>query len=760
MTSSPSAKTVVRPLNNKTPQAKRQPNPRSRRFSVRGVLLWVLLLLSAGLFLALAALPVGRVASVAISVAVVVAAFVLGRFAQKFWHARTLTVLLLAFVTFRYFFWRLTGTMPPVDDLVNFIPGVTLFAAEALSFVLFLTSLFVIIDPLSREPSEPTGDPAFWPTVDVYIPSYNEDAELLETTLAAAVSIDYPKDKLRVYLLDDGGTDQKTTQANPEAAASARERRTTLTALCERLHVTYMTRARNEHAKAGNINHAFTQTDGDLVLILDADHVPTVGILQATVGFFQKDSGLFLVQTPHFFVNPDPVEYNLGTFERMPSENEMFYYSIQPGLDRWNGAFFCGSAAVLRRAALEEVGGFAGETITEDCETALELHSRGWRSVYLPRPLIAGLQPETFDSFIVQRSRWTQGMIQLFLLKNPLFKRGLTVPQRLCYLSTMLYWFFWFWRPIFLLSPLCYSLFGLEIYRINLPDFACFVIPHVFAAAFLSQFLHGRMRWPLFSELYEYLQSFHVSRAALATIIRPRNPVFKVTAKGQSVDEDGFSPLATPFIVVTFLLALGLGACAWRYAIFPEHRAAILPVAVWTLLSFVLALGGLAVVYERKRVRRQERFTMERPAVLAFADGTTIDVTVADVSAGGVGMDVEGRWRDRLSQTENPVLTITATETESATTTGVRIHRLEMRGGTLSVGAGFAPRDRQDIVEMARFVFGNSVGWDDFLDRKRVRAPTFFGGLLFFVTQVLPRLGHVLLALPGAVFRILTFRAP
>lgn len=760
MTPLPGAQSVVRSLNNKAQQAKRQPNPRARRFTVRAFLLWVLLLLSAGLFLALAALPVGRVASAAISIGVVAAAFVLGRFAQKFWHARTLTVLLLAFVTFRYFFWRLTGTMPPMDDPLNFIPGVVLFAAEALSFVLFLTSLFIIIDPLSREPSPPTGDPAFWPTVDVYIPSYNEDADLLETTLAAAVSIDYPKDKLRVYLLDDGGTDQKLNQDNPDAAAAARERRATLMALCERLHVTYMTRPRNEHAKAGNINHAFTQTSGDLVLILDADHVPTVGILQATVGFFQQDSGLFLVQTPHFFVNPDPVEYNLGTFERMPSENEMFYYSIQPGLDRWNGSFFCGSAAILRRAALEEVGGFAGETITEDCETALELHSRGWRSVYLPRPLIAGLQPETFDSFIVQRSRWTQGMIQLFLLKNPLFKRGLTMAQRLCYLSTMLYWFFWFWRPIFLLSPLCYALFGMEIYRINLPDFACFVIPHVFAAAFLSQFLHGRMRWPLFSELYEYLQSFHVSRAALATLIRPRNPVFKVTAKGQSVDEDGFSPLATPFIVVTFLLGLGLAMCAWRYAIFPEHRAAIVPVTVWNLLSFILALGGLAVVYERKRVRRQERFTVERPAVLAFADGTSLDVTVADVSAGGVGLEVESRWRERLSLPENPVLTITATETEAATTTGVRIHRLEMRGGELSVGAGFAPRDRQDIVEMARFVFGNSVGWDDFLDRKRVAAPTFFGGLLFFVTRVLPRLGHVLMALPGAVIRILTFRAP
>ncbi len=742
--------------------------PKQRHgFSLRRLFLWIVLLVSTITFLALAALPVGREVSAAISISVVVVAFVLARLAQRSWHARTVTVLLLAFVSFRYFFWRVTGTLPPVDELVDFIPGITLFVAEAMSFVLFLTSLFVIIDPLKREPCPPAGDPESWPSVDVFIPSYNEDPELLETTLAAAVCIDYPRDRLRVYLLDDGGTDAKVAQPNADAAAAARERRRVLTALCERLGVTYMTRPRNEHAKAGNLNHAFHRTRGDLVLILDADHVPTVDFLRCTVGFFQQDPRLFLVQTPHFFVNPDPVEYNLGTFERMPSENEMFYYSIQPGLDRWNGSFFCGSAALLSRRALEEVGGIAGETVTEDCETALELHSRGWRSVYLPRPLIAGLQPETFDSFIAQRSRWTQGMIQLFLLKNPLLKRGLTVAQRLCYLSTMLYWFFWFWRPVFLLAPLGYALFGLEIYRVNLADFACFVVPHVVAAAYLAQLLHGRMRWPLFSELYEYLQSFHVSRAAIATILRPRNPVFKVTAKGQSVDRDGFSALAGPFIVTTLLLAVGLGLCAYRYALFPEHRMAIVPVAVWNLLSLVLALGGLAVVYERKRVRRQERFGVERPATLALADGTVIDATLTDVSAGGVGLRVLARHADRLDparleRAETPVLSIHPEEGreggEAAVHTGVKILRVEKRGADLVVGAGFAPRSRQDTTGIARFVFGDSGEWDGWLGAKRGGAPTFLGGFLFFATRVLPRLGHVLVALPGALGRMLTFR--
>lgn len=188
------------------------------------------------------------------------------------------------------------------------------------------------------------------------------------------------------------------------------ERRATLTQLCAELGVNYLTRPRNEFAKAGNLNHGLAHSDGELIVVFDADHAPARSFLRETVGYFHQDPRLFLVQTPHFFINPDPVERSLGTWRRMPSENEMFYGVIQRGLDRWGGAFFCGSAAVLRREALMETDGFAHSSITEDCETALSLHARGWHSVYVDTPLIAGLQPETFASFIGQRSRWAQGM--------------------------------------------------------------------------------------------------------------------------------------------------------------------------------------------------------------------------------------------------------------------------------------------------------------------------------------------------------------
>ena len=344
-------------------------------------------------------------------------------------------------IVMRYVYWRTTSTLPPVNQLENFIPGFLLYLAEMYSVMMLALSLFVVALPLAPRPSRANSNDRL-PSVDVFIPTYNEDPELLANTMAAAKGMDYPADRLHVWLLDDGGTVQKRNADKIGDANNAERRYAQLQKLSAEMGVTYLTRDRNEHAKAGNLNNGLAQSTGELVAVFDADHAPARDFLKETVGYFDEDPKLFLVQTPHFFLNPDPVERNLRTFENMPSENEMFYGIIQRGLDKWNAAFFCGSAAVLRRAALLETQGFSGVSITEDCETAIELHARGWHSVYVDKPLIAGLQPATFASFIGQRSRWAQGMMQILRFRFPLFKRGLSIPQRLCYMSSTLFWLF------------------------------------------------------------------------------------------------------------------------------------------------------------------------------------------------------------------------------------------------------------------------------------------------------------------------------
>ena len=167
-----------------------------------------------------------------------------------------------------------------------------------------------------------------------------------------------------------------------------------------------------------------------------------------------------MLQTPHHFFSPDPFERNLGTFRKVPNEGELFYGLVQDGNDLWNATFFCGSCALLRRSMVEEIGGIAVETVTEDAHTALKLHRLGYTTAYLAIPQAAGLATESLSGHIGQRIRWARGMTQIFRIDNPLLGRGLKIGQRLCYLNAMMHFFYGIPRLVFLTAPLSYLFFG------------------------------------------------------------------------------------------------------------------------------------------------------------------------------------------------------------------------------------------------------------------------------------------------------------
>ena len=586
------------------------------------------------LFLALACEPVGIQAQFVLGVGTIFA-MALIRLLRLDGAWRKVFLALGTGIVLRYLFWRTTSTLPPVGDTLSFACGLTLYLAELYSIAMLFISLFVIADPLDR-PAAPRLAEADLPTVNVFVPSYNEDADLLAVTLAAATALHYPADRFSVHLLDDGGTDAKCNQDNGVAAGAARRRRAELMQLSADLGVTYHTRAKNLHAKAGNMNSALADTDGELVVVFDADHVPMPDFLQETVGHFRRDPRLFLCQTPHFFSNPDPIEKNLATFDLMPSENEMFYGVIQRGLDKWNAAFFCGSAAVLRRAALEEVGGFSGLSITEDCETALDLHSRGWNSLYVDRPMISGLQPETFASFIGQRSRWCRGMFQIFLLKNPMLKSGLSLAQRVCYLSNMSYWFFPLFRLPFLVAPFLYIWFSLQIYIANVHEFVSYTMIYMTVNIMMQNTMYGKVRWPFVSELYEFMQSIYLSRGLVSVVMNPRKPTFNVTDKGQTLEKDFLSELALPYFVIYGLILASQIYAGYRFYTEPDGSDLLLVVSLWNFLNLLLAGAGLGVVSERRAVRKP----LGRSAELAI--GTTIvPVKVDAITVQGCTLSAE-----------------------------------------------------------------------------------------------------------------------
>lgn len=585
--------------------------------------------------MALASLPLGVEAQLATTL-VILAMMTVIRLTRLFGPLRSIYIGLGAFIVLRYLFWRYTSTLPQTNNLVDFTAGMLLVAAETYCVVMLFLSLFTVLDPIHRSAPR-LIEPATAPAVDVFVPSYNEAVEILAPTLAAAKALEYPSDRLRVFLLDDGGTDEKIGSDDPVTAGKAQARRRSLQALCAELAVTYVTRPNNSHAKAGNLNSGLEQSDGSLVVVFDADHAPAREFLAETVGYFD-DPKLFLVQTPHFFLNPDPIERNLAAIG-MPAENEMFYGLIQKGLDRWNATFFCGSAAVLRREALEQVGGFHGSSITEDAETALELHSLGWKSLYVDKPMVAGLQPETFESFIGQRSRWCRGMIQILLLKSPLFKSGLTWAQRLSYCSSSLFWLFPLSRMVFMFAPMCYIFFNMKIYIANQQEFVAYTLTYMVAALMMQSYIFGSFRWPWASDVYEYVQSVQLFRAAISVFIAPRRPKFNVTDKGLSLAEPRLSSLASPYFAIFGLVSLSMAMAVYRYLHEPNSRELLIVVGIWTALNMALSGVALGAVSERRERRSTPRVGCHHGATLAVGS-ETVPVTIRDMSCGGLRVEL------------------------------------------------------------------------------------------------------------------------
>lgn len=687
------------------------------------IILWAC---AAAFALLVIALPIS-VQSQLIAVLLVLAVMVVIKTLNLSSGWRLVALALGTAIVLRYVYWRTTGTLPPVNQLQNFIPGFLLYLAEMYSVFMLFVSLFVVAAPLPPRQPRQQGPSDRFPTVDVFVPTYNEDAALLANTLAAALQMNYPSDRLKVWLLDDGGTLQKRNSVDAGEARNAELRHRELKALCAELGAIYLTRERNEHAKAGNLNNGLKHSIGELVAVFDADHAPARDFLLETVGYFDEDPRLFLVQTPHFFLNPDPLERNLRTFEKMPSENEMFYGVIQRGLDKWNASFFCGSAAVLSRKALSETNGFSGLSITEDCETALELHSRGWNSIYVDKPLIAGLQPATFASFIGQRSRWAQGMMQILRFRFPPLKRGLSLPQRLCYMSSTLFWLFPFPRAIFLIAPLFYLFFGLQIFTASGGEFLAYTLTYMVVNLMMQNYLFGYYRWPWISELYEYIQTVHLLPAVISVALNPSKPTFKVTAKDESILHSRLSELSLPFFVIFAVLTVGVAATAWRIYAEPYRADLTLVVGAWNLLNLLLAGCALGVVAERGTPSQFRRVKVARRGEVVL-DGVTYPANIEDVSVGGARVRAFG---DPPSEARSAEMRFKPTGSDEYATLPMTVRRVGPLSDGFTLGLQYATTEPKQAFLIADLVFGSSSQWQSF-QKSRRRNPGVLRGTLWF----------------------------
>lgn len=451
--------------------------------------------------------------------------------------------------------------------------------------------------------------------IDVYVCTYDEPAEVVMATLAGCRALTYPH---TTYLLDDG-------------------RRAEMRELAELAGAEYLTRADNSHAKAGNLNAALPRTDGELVFVLDADHVPMPDALDALVGYFD-DERMAIVQTPHDFFNHDSVQhYNVSRHEQ-----SLFYRVICPGKDRHGAAYWCGSAALISRPALLEIGGVATETIAEDFHTTIRLERYGWRTRYHDEVLVQGLAPHDLDGYLLQRDRWARGNLAVFRLpESPLRAKTLKPIQRLSFLASLLAYLAPPMRLLLLLTLGLVLWTGELPMKISVAALAALWVPYLLlnlsAGAALAR---GYMRVPE-SAHYELLTMEIYTRALRCAVI-PGKTAFKVTPK-QGRDGGGLDAVRKLHLVLFCTVLLGAGTAMRLLDLagvgplpdLPGIAAIVVPCL--GLFELRRLLATTFAVGRRRQRRLVYRFEGDAPASLYDAEAHT-SARLVDASAAGLGM--------------------------------------------------------------------------------------------------------------------------
>ncbi len=518
-----------------------------------------------------------------------------------------------------YLVWRVTFTLPSGGlDLVAALVLVTFEGVPLIGLVFRVITLWDI-DTVGPEPVYEAG-PGHRSVV--FIPTYNEPAEVIVPTIAAACQL---QPAHQTWVLDDG--DRPWVQE-----------------MATRYGARYVRRDEHTHAKAGNMNHALSLLQAevaagaepvDVIAVLDCDHVPLPTFLTDTLGWFD-DPEIALVQAPQSY-------FNAGAFDDDGESGEqgVFFHVLLPSRNHDGaGPFWCGSTSLVRTAALVQVGGVSTETIVEDMHTTLNLLRSGWKTTYHHQVLAVGLAPDTPDQYLVQRRRWAMGAMQV-LVKERLWaaKSWLSWRNYYEYLNGTVFWFEGVATVVGFLVPALILISGAQTSTAS---------PAAFALAFLTMFsirLWGSKR--LFRMHLQWRTAFAlrilrvpVGLSCVWWLITRRTLKFEVTPKaGAGGRARGKIPwvlwaLAGLAGLVVAYGALGLtDLVPWQVS-----PASTMASGVWLVLAVVVLTLGL------RRIRAAAYATSRRNAYRAPVHAP-VDVNghrgeLVDVSVGGAAVQL------------------------------------------------------------------------------------------------------------------------
>ena len=509
---------------------------------------------------------------------------------------RLLIVALFVFLAVRYYHWRISGViLYGAQDGANGWFAWPVLGFELLGIAEAIVAVIMLSRTVDRGPETDAKAAALaarpeaaLPTVDVFIATYNEGMEVLEKTILGAMALDWPATRLKIWVLDDG-------------------RRAWLREFCAAKQVGYLTRPNNAHAKAGNINAALKQTSGEFIAVFDADFVPRRNFLRRTIGWFD-DAKIGIVQAPHHFYNADPIQANLLMDGMLPDDQRIFFDTIQPSRDAWDAAFCCGSLGVLRRSAIEEIGGgIPTESITEDILSTLALKRRGYITRFVNEKLAFGLAAESVEAFFVQRKRWLRGGIQLMFLRSGPLGPRLRFINRLLFFPTN--WIVQYTIRIFGLAMpvICLWTQLSPLPKMGTSEVLSYQAPMFLGFIAMMRWLSGGYHVPLLTPASQCFAAFRLVPTMLGSLIKPFGVPFRVTPKGLAVANARLDR-TTFTMALAFFIATVIGIAVH---VLPNGGGAdgFFPVVMfWSTWNLIILAVVLLMCIEVPRRRSEHRF--------------------------------------------------------------------------------------------------------------------------------------------------------
>ena len=530
-------------------------------------------------------------------------------------------------------------SVPINFGVVSSILGISLLVAEIMGFMAFCTYITIFKDQYKLPKKTIKDLNGETPTVDVLICTYNEEISLLEKTILASTRIKYPKEKIKVYVLDDGKNNE-------------------LKLLCEHYNVNYITRENNEFAKAGNINNALKIIKGEYFLILDADMIPYPDILERAMGYFENKN-LAFVQTPQTFYNPDVYQFNVD--EEYNNEQDFFMRYIEQARASKDAVLHVGTNAIFRREYVLNVGGYPTSSITEDMALGLLLQAEGYDSVFVNEELVCGLSATTYDDLVKQRDRWCRGNLQVIHNFKKVILKKLKLMQKIIYFDGVLYWLSGVTKTLFLIMPI-FGFMGIPI----VDRFAGPLIP-LFFLSFASQILLSKIILP--EKISKKYTKFFSTGNIYNTVMAPHLTFsvikhythsdfkFNVTDKGNTNEKPYYNwKLAMPHIIISICLLITFVISIFKVKNDALSIQAFLINLFWMIYNLPGLFYSLKIAYQPIRNKMDNGIELkEKKSVLVDNNSKCIEADIIKVCDGYINIQMNDNSIDETLDTESRI---------------------------------------------------------------------------------------------------------